>query len=82
MHGYARVGLSPLGAAAEVEPSLPGPVWLSSSQLSVTQSGRSETHSKKLFVSAQLKCASFGSAGSVHGYARVRLRPLGAAEEA
>ena len=28
-------------------------------------------HSKKLFVSAQLKRASFWSASSVHGYARV-----------
>ena len=28
-------------------------------------------HSKKLFDFAQLKFASFGSAGSVHGYARV-----------
>ena len=39
--------------------------------LNVTQSGRSETHSKNLFDSAQLDSASFGSTSSVHGYARV-----------
>ena len=48
-----------------------GHVWPSSSQLHDTQIGRSEIHSKKLFVSAYLKNASFWSASSVHGYARV-----------
>ena len=48
-----------------------GHVWPSWSQLHDTQIGRSEIHSKKLFVSAYLKNASFSSAGSVYGYARV-----------
>ena len=39
--------------------------------LNVTPSGRSETHSKNLFDSAQLDSASFGSTVSVHVYARV-----------
>ena len=39
--------------------------------LNVTQSERSETHSKNLFDSAQLDSASFGSTSSVHVYARV-----------